>query len=293
MHITIRDLAVLFSNKVPLLAMRNFMKQQREFDLGNYVSREQPTHSTLEICSQIRLRSLFIRKTYGLRRAIPQIVLTQLADDYSIHVSRISSVGLGPLVKNYRIVTAIDSDNPTMSVEQLFFPFGTAVQWMTNVKAVRSISAVLFRDHLLPLLKKGLRIGSLDCPVCVDLAFKNFAVVPVGSKIHRLYYFDFFPPRIRERSGVIKDLGYPGLHIRSEAEIEYRFFNFVGIVHNVLAKSLIDLTDESLKSSFVHEAERWLDPVLRARFGVSISSLVEMDFTAAMDRFILKNRRRK
>lgn len=286
-NMTFEDLVILLSNRIPISVMRNFLEKQGEYPLGNYeIEKGQSVHSILEITSRRSHRALFLKKSYGLKRQIPGNILGQLAKDYFRHVRCLGNLGLGPLVKNYRLQVNLKGPRPTMSVEQLFFPFGTARQWLESPNAVQILSSGLFCNYLLPLIKNTVPERSIDSPAFVDLTFKNFAVVPINSKTLKLFYLDFFPPRVRNKSGEIKELGYSELHIRSPREIEYRFFNLIGIVHNLLIKSLADMShSRSLQSTFIQEARFWMDPILRDRFGIEIGSLLDLDFVTAANRF--------
>ncbi len=287
-NMTLEDLVVLLSNRIPITALQNFLDKQRESSIGYYEGEKgQSVHSVLEITSHRNHRAFFLMKSFGLKRHIPSTVLGQLAKDYFKHIRCLRKLGLGPLVKNYRLRARLDDPRPTMSVEQLFFPFGTARQWLESSNSVRILSSALFRNYLLPLIRDTNFGRSVDSPVFIDLSFKNFAVVPINSQTLKLYYFDFFPPRVRNKSGEIKDLGYPDIHIRPAREIEYRFFNLIGIVHNVLIKSLRDIGDSrSLQSAFIKEASFWIDPTLSGRFGVDVMTLLELDFVAGANRFL-------
>jgi|SRR3989344_639245 len=290
--VTFKDLAVLFSNKIPISIIGNFLEKQRDSSLGPYeVEMGQSVHSVLEIISRRGHKALFLKKSFGLKREIPSVVLRQLAKDYFRHAQSLHYLGMGPLVKNYRLQVNLDDPRPTMSVEQLFFPFGTARQWLGSPNTLRVLSTELFCSYLLPLIRNTRPEGLADSRVFVDLSFKNLAVVPVGAQTLKLYYFDFFPPRVRNKSGEIEGAGYEDLHIRAPSEIEYRFFNLIGIVHNVLNKSLADLShSQALASIFIREAKFWMDPILRARFGLDVGSLLDLDFVTAANRFLSKDR---
>jgi len=292
LNVTFKDLAVLFSNKIPISTMGIFLQKQRESSPGPYeVESGQSVHSVLEIISRRGHKALFLKKSFGLKREISSVVLLQLAKDYFKHAQSLDYLGLGPLVKNYRLRVNLDDPRPTMSVEQLFFPFGTARQWLENPNTLRVLSAELFCSYLVPLIRNANPEGSADCPAFVDLSFKNLAVVPVDSHTLKLHYFDFFPPRIRMGTGAIDDRGYQNFHIRTPMEIEYRFFNLIGIVHNVLNKSLVDIGDSrTLASIFIREAKFWMDPILRVRFGIDVGSLLDLDFVTAANRFLSKDR---
>ena len=292
LNMAFKDVVVLLSNRIPITVMRNFLEKQRASSQGSYEAGEgQSTHSVLEIIPRNGYRAFFLKKSFGLKRQIPSAVLRQLALDYFRHIRSLRSLGLGPLVKNYRLKVRLDCPHPTMSVEQLFFPFGTARQWLDSPNAVRMLSSELFRNYLLPLIRNAGSERLTDSPAFVDLSFKNLAVVPINSQTLRLYYFDFFPPRIRNKLGKIKEFGYTDLHIRSPREVAYRFFNLIGIVHNVLVKSLTDLGRSAvLASIFIQEARSWMDPTLRSRFGIDVGSLLDFDFATAANRFLSENR---
>lgn len=183
-----------------------------------------------------------ITKRYGSIRNIPAVLGPALARDYVLANHALQQLGIQALAKNYNLKLSVDPrGNSLISVQQLFFPFGTledalrrgdSVAFPALRTAIREVLKPVLMANSPPNSSWMVRVG-------LDSSLTNFLVVPpIRGAEPQVFYVDYFVPRLRLPSGLVQT--YPGvqLHTVSEFEAQYCFLTKPGILHSFVSKAL-------------------------------------------------------
>lgn len=200
-------------------------------------------HADIKIVTDGTTGIQFVEKTFGRKREVPGSYVSELAADYETMFTDYERIGIDHLASNYNLQTTFQGENAELTVEQLYFPEGTALDWMIKGDRIPEVINSIATNCLIPVLSAtDDRIYDDQSWVFLDASLKNFAVLDDDEEI-KTFYLDFWVPRVRNESGEIKT--YPDFHPHkiSEDEIRQRFFSKRGILQNFIRKSVSDLND--------------------------------------------------
>lgn len=243
----------------------------------------------------------FVRKRFGSKRKYTPDVLRGLVEDYHTHVGDLRRVGIEHISENYNFQFSSDASLKQIEVDQLFFPYGTGLDWLRENRNVPQITERIIEDFLKPILQftDPRQPNPFVSMAYIDSTLKNFAVLPEGDSV-RLYYFDFFVPRVRVNDGSLKS--YPGyqLDLVDDTEIEYRYFTKPGILHNFLKRNFHYFFSDGVNNqerqdawnSFKDTSENLLKPYFDIYFpNMSIEDIIALTFKKGIEMFAESTRR--
>jgi len=222
----------------------------------------------------------FVEKTFGRKREIPRSYAIELAADYETMFTDYDRIGIDYLALNYNIQTTLQGENAELTVEQLYFPEGTALDWTVKGDRIPEVISSIATNCLIPALcATDARIPDDQIWIFLDASLKNFAVLDDEDEI-KTFYLDFWVPRVRDESGEIKT--YPDFHPHkiSEDEVRQRFFSKKGILQNFIRKSYSDLNNHhdsltSFKRAMSIELEVQLETFFR---GMTLDEIAASEF---------------
>lgn len=239
-------------------------------------------HANVTIVKDLNSGLLFVKKIFGSgERKLPYGVAQELVVDYITHQSRLKSVGV-KIALSYEISLRQVEDFGLITLYQLFFPEGTLLDIMcspgvTKETFDKTVRATI-RDTIIPVLRyHDKRINNSDSFVFSDSAPKNISPLYVIDSYHA-FYFDLFVPRIRHQNGNVKEYAGFNPHIRSEDEMQKRFFTKAGIIQNFFIKASRELADrEDAKRIFFEIAENELRPYIQKYFpNMSLDDIIRL-----------------
>lgn len=238
----------------------------------------------------------FIKKIFLINRRHESIRVSELMARYQIHLESLRRANVSQLAQNYRVSLTENNDISALVVEQLFFPNGTALDWVRQNFCVGNIVEEIVVNHILPILSYPSPTTVLtDGITSMDTKLSNFAVVPTAKARVKVFYFDFFPPRIRDDDGNYKTVLSPILDPVEQKSAEYRFLTKPGIIHNFIRRGYYYLFSDgeaTLDKLHAWEEFKQVANYLLAEYidlyfpGKSVQELSGVDFCEYIDYFV-------
>lgn len=183
-----------------------------------------------------------ITKRYGSIRSLPAKLGPALASDYIVANHALLQLGIRALAKNYNLNLTVDHRGQSLiSVQQLFFPFGTLDDALRRGDSVAFPALrTAIREILKPILiAEAPPNSNWMVSVGLDTSLSNFLVVPpIRGAEPKVFYADFFVPRLRLPNGLVQTYPDVQLHNISEFEAQYCFLTKPGILHSFVTKAL-------------------------------------------------------
>jgi len=197
-------------------------------------------HAQVNFIEKEATRLLYVKKYFGLDIPYPATEASSLLYDSFVYADQLRGLGVNHVVRNYEPAIKVDETTQTasFSVDQLYLPYGTVLDWLRNNTGVEEVTRTLITDCLVPVLNQPHVAGlkETDAFVSFDTSLNNFIYIP-GSGI---FCFDFFPPRLRTEDRKVKSYGEEvdkRLDKEDPEEVYYRRFTRPGMIHNFLKRA--------------------------------------------------------
>ena len=260
-----------------LIAHRQYIAQKKPF-LHN------GTHA--KVCVEAVGDLLMATKSYGTLRPFTLETGRHVLADYHQAYDDFLTLGIRAVAHSFDIALQKPSQgHPTITLQQLFFPLGTAEDYFmgNDVRYTQAILRQIITSVLLPILQANSKRPAMqdwESIVAIDSGVNNFAILPAYNTDNlKVFYFDFFVPRVRLADGNVKTYWGQVLHKISEAEARYRFFTKPGILHNFLRKS-VPLLQDKIREECVDLIHELLGETLQEFFpGTRVQALAQRAFT--------------
>lgn len=260
-----------------LIAHRQYLAQKRPF-------LHRGTHAEVRV--QVEGDLLMAAKSYGTIRPFDLETGRHVLADYQQSLNDFLKLGIRAVAHSFDVaLQKPDQGHPTITLRQLFFPLGTAEDYLmgSDARYTQAILREIITQVLLPILHaKTQRPAMLDWEsvVAIDSGANNFAILPAYNTDNlKVFYFDFFVPRVRLADGNVKTYWGQVLHKISEAEARYRFFTKPGILHNFLRKT-VPLLHDNVRKDCIDLINDLLEEPLQEFFpGTRVQSLAQRSFT--------------